>query len=555
MSERPKVDRASAPIEPSDWVVLASCCFVALGLDLAYAARLHFGFDDHAHVFIAGVEPWVQFLRELAWDAHPPLSYLLLRWLVPLHGAELWPRLLSIVPALGTIVAAFLSARALGMARPVTWLVALIFAVSSTHVNLAIAVRAYSLATFLTLLAFLFLLRLLRDDAPGSARERWAFAGAAVLASWTEYSALLAIFAMSAAAVLHACRDRAFRTAVLRAATRPSRWAAPLVLIVGVAGVVLWMRSTHGVGQVGHVLDCFPAAGQSWAAFALRGATRTLDLFAPLGISAKHAPWLVGPAALGTVLWLAAWDRRHALLAVTIVVLWLTIFALALAGTYPYGGRMRHQFVLFPFFALAVALVVDAALRRIRSRHAVTTLMLVLAVWTAATGLPALRKPPIEEFAVVPFLWAAEIAPAARRSAPDEVLYTGRIDAIAVYSHLRDRRWTAAERGPSDDLFLVERKGTPTIRVVRRDDWWLPSPLDDAAASELAATMRRRGIGRAWVIALVLAPRPVTAERRDDRPVRALLSTHGLSLDERFVFESGETLRVSLRPRPSGEAG
>jgi hypothetical protein len=153
MSERPKVDRASAPIEPSDWVVLASCCFVALGLDLAYAARLHFGFDDHAHVFIAGVEPWVQFLRELAWDAHPPLSYLLLRWLVPLHGAELWPRLLSIVPALGTIVAAFLSARALGMARPVTWLVALIFAVSSTHVNLAIAVRAYSLATFLTLLA------------------------------------------------------------------------------------------------------------------------------------------------------------------------------------------------------------------------------------------------------------------------------------------------------------------------------------------------------------------------------------------------------------------
>jgi len=135
------VDRTSAHLARIDWTVLAACCAVALVLDLAYASRLFFGFDDQAHVFIAGVQPWAQFLRELAWDAHPPLSYLLLRWLVPLQGAELWPRLLSILPALGTVVLAFLCARALGMARPVTWLVALIFAVSSTHVNLAISVR------------------------------------------------------------------------------------------------------------------------------------------------------------------------------------------------------------------------------------------------------------------------------------------------------------------------------------------------------------------------------------------------------------------------------
>jgi hypothetical protein len=202
----------------------------------------------------------------------------------------------------------------------------------------------------------------------------------------------------------------------------------------------------------------------------------------------------------------------------------------------------------------AAALVVDAGLRRVRGRHAAALCVSLLALWTAATGGVALTKPPIEEFTLLPFLWAAEIAPPARRSAPDEVLYTGRIDAIALYSHLRDRCWTAGERGPSDDLFLAERDGAPPIRIVRRDDWWLPSPLDDTAAAELAAIMHRRGITRAWVIALVLETRPLTAERRDDQPVRALVARHGLALDERAVFEAGETLRVSLLPNPSGEA-
>ncbi len=547
------MDRPSAHAARIDRAVLGGCCALLLALALVYGSFLHFGFDDNAHVFIAAVEPWAAFLRELSWDAHPPLSYLLLRWLVPLHGAELWPRLLSIVPALASIVAAFFCARALGMARPVARLVALIFAVSSTHVNLAISVRAYSLATCFTLVAFLFLLRILRDDALGSARERWAFATAAVLASWTEYSALLAIVAMLAAAALQMLRDSGLRTRVTLAASRRSSWGVFLVLAAGVAGVVVWMRSTHGVGQVGHVIDAFPSAGESWPAFALRGATRTLDLFAPLGVSAKHAPGLVGTAALAVVLWLVT-NRSRALLGTIVVVLWTTIFALALAGTYPYGGRMRHQFVLFPFFTLAAAAVVDAALRTLRSRRATTLIPLALAAWTAATGLRSLTRPPIEEFTTVPRLWPTEIAPAARGAAPDEILYAARIDTIAIYSHLRDRRWTAVDRGPDDDVFLAEGRGKLPIRVVRRDAWWLPSPLDDAAATELAAAMRRLDVGRAWVIALVLTPRPVSAERRDDAPVRALLARHGLALAERFILDFGETLRVSLVPSPAAPA-
>ena len=90
--------RSPASAERVEHLAVACLCAAALGLDLYFAGFYHLGFDETWHVFIAGVRPSAQFLRELRWESHPPLSYVILRWLVPLHGAELWPRLPSIVP-------------------------------------------------------------------------------------------------------------------------------------------------------------------------------------------------------------------------------------------------------------------------------------------------------------------------------------------------------------------------------------------------------------------------------------------------------------------------
>jgi hypothetical protein len=275
------------------------------------ALVLIFGFDDHAHVFIAGVQPWAHFLRELAWDAHPPLSYLLLRWLVPLQGAELWPRLLSILPALGTVVLAFLCARALGMARPVTWLVALIFAVSSTHVNLAISVRAYSLATFFTLGAYFFLVRLLRDPRTATSRDRWGFVVAAILASWSEYSGLWRSARCWPAWGLQLALDRDARAA----SARPGGWVALLVLAAGSRG----RRRMDALDTRPWDRSATCSTPSRWPAspgrpFALRGARARSTCSPRSGSRPSTPPWLVVPAVLGALLWLAT-DRRHAPLA------------------------------------------------------------------------------------------------------------------------------------------------------------------------------------------------------------------------------------------------
>jgi uncharacterized membrane protein len=121
-------------------------------------------------------------------------------------------------------VLAYLAARELGMGRPARLVVAVMFALASTPVSIALTVRAYSLATMLTLAAFVFVLRILRDHRGTGPRERWGFVVAAVLASWTEYSAVLTVLAMAAGLAIHALRDRELRMAAVRGAARPSSW-------------------------------------------------------------------------------------------------------------------------------------------------------------------------------------------------------------------------------------------------------------------------------------------------------------------------------------------
>ncbi len=391
--------RSPASAERVERLAVACLCAAALGLDLYAAGFYHLGFDETWHVFIAGVRPSAQFLRELRWESHPPLSYVILRWLVPLHGAELWPRLPSIVPGLGSIVLAYLAARELGMGRPARLVVAVMFALASTPVSIALTVRAYSLATMLTLAAFVSVLRILRDHRRTGPRERWGFVVAAVLASWTEYSAVLTVLAMAAALAIHALRDRELRMAAVRGAARPSSWGPPLLLALGLVGVDRWLRWTHGRGQVGHVIDCFPAPGESLPGFALRGVTSTLDFFAPLGLASGRVPGLAIGLAAAAMLWLVVRylrpgspaDGARASVPAIIALVWTAIFVLAHDGVYPFGGRMRHQFVLFPFFAFALALVVDDALARLRRPPARALVALILAVWTTVTGV---ARPP-----------------------------------------------------------------------------------------------------------------------------------------------------------------
>ena len=72
------------------------------------------------------------------------------------------------------------------LARPVALLTALVFAVSSVHLSIAITVRAYSLSTMLTMAAYLYFLRIVGQPlAAGLLVDRLGFIVASLLALWT----------------------------------------------------------------------------------------------------------------------------------------------------------------------------------------------------------------------------------------------------------------------------------------------------------------------------------------------------------------------------------
>jgi hypothetical protein len=128
------------------------------------------------------------------------------------------------------------------------------------------------------------------------------------------------------------------------------------------------------------------------------------------------------------------------------------------------------------------------------------------------------------------------------------VIYAPYIDTIALFTHLRDYRWTRQQRRAGADLFVLEKPGSPPLRIVRDTaTWWFPMQCDATCTARVADVLRAHAIGRAWVLALRLERQPLSRERARDAPLRSLFREHDVALERRLVFESGEVFRVTTR--------
>ena len=335
--------------------------------------------------------------------------------------------------------------------------------------------------------------------------------------------------------------------AAVRGAARPSSWGPPLLLTIGLVGVDRWLRWTHGRGQVGHVIDCFPAPGESLPGFALRGVTSTLDFFAPLGLASARVPGLaIGLAAAANAL------ARRALPAAGITGRRARASVSAIIAARLDGDlrpRPRRRLSVRRTHAPSVRAVPGSSRSRWPSswttrsrgcgarRHGLLA-ALILAVWTTVTGVRGLRAGRIEEFSPTPTLWPVEIASALRGWSEGDVLYTGRITRdrrlLALQGSALESRETRSRRRPlprqahgrADDPRLTQRRvvdAGPHRREDRRrargghaPPWPDPRPRD-------------RGEFRF---------QPIAARRDDEPRVRATLAQQGLTLDRRFVFEA-----------------
>ena len=161
---------------------------------------------------------------------------------------------------------------------------------------------------------------------------------------------------------------------------------------------------------------------------------------------------------------------RRLLPALFSVLLLLAGAVLGSLRLYPFGGAMRHQFLIWVFALLAAFVALDGLLGLLRGRPA------RVAALAAATGAVmfafAVRVPardPREPESFLPKLAAFE------RQFPDaRVVHVDLFNLIGVFSgyHDADWRFEGTRAGdPHAELYAVEAKGR-RFEVIAHRNWW-----------------------------------------------------------------------------------
>ena len=357
----------------------------------------YFGYDELWHTALAAVSPpWMSLLLISA-DVHPPLHYLLLRPLTRIGGDPFFPRLMSIVPSILSIPLWYLLLRKMRISTAPALLTTVILAFSFAFHDVGITIRSYSLTMLLLLGAIWFWIDLL-PGGRGTA-SRWSAVLSLALftaAFWSLYVAALVTAAVMGATLLAALGNSGSRQATLANWRRYSGRPEWLAFFAFHLLAVLWMwwgRHQHGSGGLTNHINMFlPTTDQGTFDYLINGLRQEISLFSPLSMVGQPYIDIGLSALLILVLWVSIHnirDGRTIAAVFTLVPLLLTAL-LALAGLlsfYPFGGSMRHQYILYPFLLLLLPLSLDLFWRSLHYpalKGILLTAVLAIALYSTA---------------------------------------------------------------------------------------------------------------------------------------------------------------------------
>jgi hypothetical protein len=529
-----------------------------------FAVRQGIEYDGWWHIFIAREVPWARFWRDVVDNAHPPTFYLLLRAVTLLGSERLVYRSVSIVVAVAATVVIGRIARRVYRAAAVSLLCAFAFGFALTTVVMASAVRSYMLSAALVVMAFRHYLDLIDPDLPRvEAKTRVWFAGALIAAIATHYAAL---FVFAAAVVLPCCYaivDGGYRT-WWRERLR-TRWRADLATIGAVAAVAVAVYVLHVskfADPIVHTAQYNPdrseaAGGLAGAlSFLARSIVPQIDLFAPYPLArfpaAARAVVVATMAALtaGLALMLRRrpdWVVASAPLA-TLVILTVAIMAASVAKRYPFGGFLRHQFILFPFIMLSGFALVDEIVARARHKR---VLLAGVCVGIVLNGLYQWRS---RYFSSDP--GADAVAEFIDLFGDSHAVYVDQFSLIPLFAgHLHDKwsvQWQLGESFFAIPVVEPQR----TLVVLRDMTRWSCDLSERALYADLRRAMEVGGFPAIDLMRLRqdahIAPPPPQPERA--RLAEAIVygaASAGLRV-ERLVLDGPH---LYARLRPAGTAG
>ena len=384
---------------PFLWLLLF-ITLVALSIRLYVGAQTFMSWDEWEHVFIASGARGIDVRFELNIDAHPPLHITLLRGLLHFGHSKLLYRFISILSGAGSVFLIGLIGWKICCSPVVALLCASAFALSEVAISVGVEVRSYELTVFLVLLAFLFYLELTpRVDNQANLRPYMFFSIATALAVACHYFAGLFLGACLIIApflVLASLKDgRGLRQFI----NSRSLLLLAVSLIVPL-GVLAFFYLRHARSQLiqGYLYDFYwgQTPYESKTAFLLRNLQNFWNLFSPVMVQ-SHSTFLITAAIVccgaGYILYASRKIRGSEKDASTVfvmfpVVMIIELIILSYARKYPFGGLLRHQYILAPFLVLAAFVLVDRLSALLTPRFRVAILILTGAAIAINAALP-----------------------------------------------------------------------------------------------------------------------------------------------------------------------
>lgn len=464
----------------NDRGILVAIAIAAMLPMIHYAWTARIEYDGWMHLLIARDDDWRAMARQIAINAHPPLYYLLLK-LVSVFGSHpLVYRSLSILSAGVGVVAIGAALRQVSRTRSAPILCALAFGLATSTAVIASEIRSYMLATAFLLLALPPYLALVRPG--GDLRARVGFVVFSALAFLTHYGTLLVLIALLAAPVMLAAVSRDQRRAWRRA--WPSRWRSDLLTLLPLFVLVATLYAGHiarHATSMNHLPDFYYSGSEPLWQYVGRGLARQVALFAPLPFPDKTwAPGLaLAVTAASIVLLLVMLGRERerssaAVLPLTLLALTALQLAGSVAGRYPFGGALRHQYFFLPIGLATLFLLVDRLLARVSRpvwRGAAASLAAAVALWSAHQQWSRLPRPTEQLFGVEFAVFQSEISVA-------DAVYLDGFNLYAMFGQLQDWKWSS--HGFSEDgsfrILRVSRSSEGFFVLQDRKHW--NAPLD-----------------------------------------------------------------------------
>jgi hypothetical protein len=357
-------------------------------------------YDGYWHVFIAQQDNWHNFWEDIRDNAHPPLFFLLLKFLLHFGRSILIYRSISLVTGIISVFSVGWIARKIVKSDLWAYTAAMAYGFALPGIIMSCEVRSYMLSAFFILLSFSCLLDIgIQGESSRGYKLRAGFALAAILACLSHFYAFFYVGA-AGLLVLGWYALRKYRG-------EPVNGKADVVTIAPVFGVVFYLYRTHAGSMAdiqNHLRPYYfdPKGSESILAFLFRNGKNLINLFSPCPISSDAATLAL--LTLGVIAGLAllagflrAHDAASVRAASTILVTTAMLGAIvvtAVAGKYPFGGDLRQQFLLFPFLVLCAAILADrlTALMPAKGRLAVGAAAALLIVWVSAVRFEQLPK-------------------------------------------------------------------------------------------------------------------------------------------------------------------